>query len=186
MNGKLVVIINGKGGSGKDTMVEEALKEIDGVNVSSITPIKEIARLGGYAGSKDDKDRKFLSDLKALFTEYNELPTRYLLGEYKKFVSNSCLDVCFMHIREPKEIEKMVNALNGECKTILVKGRVDEKSFGNSSDDDVECYDYDYTFFNTKSIKESGKEFTALIKRLVKEAGESGKIMPHGGNPFLG
>jgi len=177
-NKKLVVIINGKGGSGKDTMVEQALMEIDGENVSSITPIKEIARLGGYAGAKDLKDRKFLSDLKKLFTEYNELPTRYLLGEYKKFLADDTKDVLFMHIREPEEIEKMVNLLNGECKTILVKGRVDDKDFGNKSDDDVESYCYDHIFYNTKTIEESGKDFISLVKSLLKEESKM-KEMPH-------
>ena len=178
MQGKLVVIINGKGGSGKDTMVEECLKVVDGVNVSSITPIKEIARLGGYDGAKTDKDRKFLSDLKGLFGEYNELPVRYLMSEYRKFFQNPLQDVCFMHIREPEEIEKMVNLLNGDCATILVKGRVDEKSFGNKSDDDVEKYDYDHIFYNTKSIEEGGKCFTDLIKSLLKSSCER-KDMPH-------
>lgn len=178
MEGKLVVIINGKGGSGKDTMVEQALKEISGINVSSITPIKEIATMGGYAGTKEDKDRKFLSDLKALFTEYNELPCRYLMGEYKKFLASGDKEVCFMHIREPEEIKKMVALLNGECVTILVKGRVDEKSFGNKSDDDVENYPYDHIFYNTKSIEESGNDFTSLIKHIYNTIGEA-EVCPH-------
>ena len=63
---KVVIVINGAGGVGKDTLCELASLHFKVFNVSSITPIKEIASMCGWSGAKDDKSRKFLSDLKLL------------------------------------------------------------------------------------------------------------------------
>ena len=68
---KIVVIINGKGGVGKDTLCDALSSKYTVRNVSSITPIKEIAQLGGWQGGKQNKDRKFLADLKKLFKKRN-------------------------------------------------------------------------------------------------------------------
>ena len=54
---KSVVIINGKGGVGKDTLCEVVAKKYSVRNVSSITPIKEIAKIGGWQGEKGNKDK---------------------------------------------------------------------------------------------------------------------------------
>ena len=102
---KITIIINGKGGAGKDTMCEMAAKHFRTMNVSSIDPIKKIASQNGWNGEKDDKSRKFLADLKKIFTDYNDLPTEYIFGKYKEFLVSDC-EILFVHIREPEEIEK--------------------------------------------------------------------------------
>ena len=45
---KTVIVINGAGGVGKDTLCEFAEKHYKVMNISSITPIKEIAAMCGY------------------------------------------------------------------------------------------------------------------------------------------
>ena len=44
---QLIVIINGKGGAGKDTCIDEISKYYETVNVSSITPVKQAAKILG-------------------------------------------------------------------------------------------------------------------------------------------
>ena len=97
---KLVIVINGSGGVGKDTLCDIAAKHYKVKNISSITPIKKIAADCGWDGQKDDKSRKFLSDLKLLCVEYNDYPTRWALAEYLDF-KNTDEDIMFVHIREP-------------------------------------------------------------------------------------
>ena len=80
---KTVIVINGAGGVGKDTLCELASKHFKVYNVSSITPIKEIASMCGWRGEKDDKARKFLSDLKRLTVEYNDYPTVWAKARYE-------------------------------------------------------------------------------------------------------
>ena len=166
---KLTVIINGKGGAGKDTLCEIASRHFRTMNVSSIDPVKKIAALGGWNGGKDDKSRKFLADLKKLFTDYNDLPTEYIYGKYLDFLSSS-YEILFVHIREPEEIEKFrkkVDKSGGNCKTLLVTSSRCKDSYGNSSDDLVENYNYDYTYHNDGTIADAESEFTELLGRML-------------------
>ncbi len=166
---KTAIVINGKGGVGKDTLCELAAKHFKVKNISSITPIKEIAALCGWRGEKDDKARKFLSDLKRLTVDYNDYPTEWAMNEYGEFLS-SADEIMFIHIREPEEIEKFVKATSGKAKTMLVRGgnRLKKESYGNVSDDCVEDYNYDYYFVNDKDISEAETDFVKLISEIAK------------------
>ena len=164
---KTVIVINGAGGVGKDTLCEFAEKHYKVMNISSITPIKEIAAMCGWSGEKTDKARKFLSDLKALSIEYNDFPTVWATEKYKEFLSSN-FEIMFVHIREAQEIEKFVKATDGEAKTLLVRGgeRMKKSNYGNASDDDVEKYSYDYYFVNDKTLEEAEKEFVNFLNNI--------------------
>ena len=140
---KTVIVINGAGGVGKDTLCEFAEKHFRVMNISSITPIKEVAAMCGWKGEKSDKARKFLSDLKALSIEYNDYPTVWATEQYMKFLSSD-FEIMFVHIREAEEIEKFVAATAGKAKTLLIRGgeRMTKSVYGNASDDRVENYKY--------------------------------------------
>ena len=97
---KLAIVINGAGGVGKDTLCAIAAKKYRVRNVSSITPIKELAARCGWKGEKTDRARKFLSDLKRLTVEFSDLPTEYLTEQYREFLAGD-EQILFAHIREP-------------------------------------------------------------------------------------
>ena len=164
---KTVIVINGAGGVGKDTLCEFAEKHYKVMNISSITPIKEIAKMCGWSGEKTDKARKFLSDLKALSIEYNDFPTVWATEKYNEFISSD-KEIMFVHIREASEILKFVKATEGKAKTLLVRGgeRMKKSNYGNVSDDDVENYEYDFYFVNDKSLEMAEKEFIDFLKNI--------------------
>ncbi len=164
---KTAIVINGKGGVGKDTLCELAAKRFKIKNVSSITPIKEIAALCGWSGEKSDKARKFLSDLKRLTIDYNDFPTAWAVRQYEEFLTSD-EEIMFLHVREPEEIEKFVKATGNAAKTLLIRGgdRMTKTDYGNASDDRVEDYSYDYYFINDKTIEEAEIEFVALLKTI--------------------
>ena len=110
---KIAMVINGAGGVGKDTLCSMAKSAFKVNNISTITPIKHIAKRCGWDGRKDDKARKFLSDLKKLCVEYNDYPTEWAYKIYLDFL-NSDEDILFVHIREPEEIEKFVKTLQNQ------------------------------------------------------------------------
>ncbi len=170
---KLTIIINGSGGVGKDTLCRIAAKQYKVRNISSITPIKEIATLCGWGGEKTDKARRFLADLKALTVGYNDFPSKWLMKEYEDFLTTD-EEILFIHIREPEEIAKFVGLTNGAAKTLLVRGgsRMSGRTtaYGNHADDDVEQYAYDYYFNNDKPLSAIEPIFLRFIASVMRIA----------------
>ncbi len=164
---KIAIVINGAGGVGKDTLCDFAAKHFKVTNISSITPIKEVARLCGWDGQKDDRSRKFLADLKNLCVEYNDYPTAWATEKYNEFVESDS-EILFVHIREPREIEKFVRATENKAKTLLVRGgeRMTKENYGNAADDGVENYNYDFYYVNDKTLEESEEEFCKFISEI--------------------
>lgn len=156
---KLVIVINGSAGVGKDTICETVGRHYRVMNVSSIDPIKRIASENGWNGSKDEKSRRFLADLKQLFVDFNDLPQRYLMERYRDFWGGD-REILFVHIREPQEIAKFKSSVGEGCVTLLVRGRESaRKAWNNAADDAVENYKYDYYYVNCRSLKNMESDF---------------------------
>ncbi len=174
---KLAFVINGKGGVGKDSFCDAVAKVFEVRNISSVDPIKAIARHAGWSGAKEDKDRKFLSDLKQLLTDYNELPTSYCMEEFKKFIASESETIMFIHIREPKEIQKFVDATEGRCLSLLIRRPGIDRVYGNASDDNVENYEYDYIYENNKTLEEMESDVIDFMMNVIEQ--EKRKEFPH-------
>ena len=178
---KTVIVINGKGGCGKDTLCDVAAKEYSVMNVSSITPIKEMAKVIGWVGVKTIEDRKFLSDLKALVSEYNDGANEYLISMAEGFSKNIC-EVMFIHIREPDMIEHFKETLSQRVPGLrvitLLVNRDEQKYtvYGNRADDEVDNYKYDYIFNNNSGLERAGEEFLEFLN--VMKCSESRSIEP--------
>lgn len=167
-----IFIINGSGGVGKDAFIEminliASNQNIRIGNYSSVAKIKDIAKIIGWNGEKSERDRKFLSDLKLLTTEYNNMP----LNDMKRYANNfmNVVDkddarILFLHIREPEEISKAVEEFKKICKvkTILVKRDAIKHITSNMADENVYNYDYDIIINNNgtlEDLKEKAKHF---------------------------
>lgn len=175
---KLVVIINGRGGVGKDTFCNVISDCFNSLNVSSIDPIKDIARSVGWENGKEFKDRKFLADLKQLLVEYNDYPLTYLLGEYKRFVEDEMYQVMFVHIREPKEIEKFKSKVNERCVTLkITRNDLENVVYGNSADDNVDDFEYDYVYHNDTPLESVSLEMLKFFNYILDS--EKMKEFPH-------
>lgn len=162
---KKVIVINGKGGCGKDTLIDGLKDYYRILNVSSIDRIKDIARQCGWVGTKDNKSRAFLSELKRLCIDFNDLPLSEMLTKYKQFKDDNN-ELMFVHIREGVEIDKFKKVV--PCKTLLIRrNKTDSNDYGNKSDDGVESYDYDYYFDNCGDIGVAQGKFKEFIDSIL-------------------
>ncbi len=147
-----IIIINGSGGCGKDQFIEFFKhKKIIVYNISTIDKVKKIAKLMGWNGEKDETSRKFLSDLKSLWINFNS----YIFDDIINFCDskiNSKQTFIFIHCREPEEIKKFKKYFKNKCITLLIK-RPEFILYSNSSDRNVDKYEYDKILFNNKSLK---------------------------------
>jgi hypothetical protein len=168
---KLAIVINGGGGAGKDTLCEFAAKKFKTVNVSSIDPIKKIASENGWNGEKTPEARRFLSELKRIFTEYNDLPTKYIVEKYSDFLRSDA-QLFFVHIREGEQIAHFIEEakkIGPAPASLLVRSSRCSESYGNASDDDVENYPYDLIYQNDLPLEEAESDFIAFIEGVIGE-----------------
>jgi hypothetical protein len=167
-----IFIINGRGGCRKDTFVELCAKHVPKymcLNISTVDKVKEIAKSCGWDGGKEDKDRKFLSDLKALLTEYSDLPHQSVLYSIKMFkggLETFGLDpdeaIIFIHCREPEAVERLRQEL--DAVTVLIRRpALENHAYGNASDDGVENYHYNFTIFNDGTLEDLEGWAVALL-----------------------
>lgn len=173
-----VVVVNGAPGSGK-TSFEQAGIEYLGYKSckmrSTVDKVKKIAELCGWNGEKDLKSRKFLSDLKDILTEYNDLPHRDIVDFLEDWKQQASFNGSFYHkhvlfvdSREPEDIERFKQELNAT--TLLIRrADAEGQSTSNHADANVFNYNYDYIINNDGTLDDLAKEVKKFIDLLFKE-----------------
>jgi hypothetical protein len=167
MDKKIKVIINGSAMVGKDTFVEYCQKISRHIlpiySFSSVDKVKEAALILGWDGRKDEKGRKFLSDLKDLSSQYDG-PLNYMKEELYKLEGSF---LAFFMIREPNEIKKFCEKVDG-VQTLLIK-RDTKIHFNNHADIEIENYPYDFIIENNGDLEELRvKAYSFLLSILGK------------------
>ena len=167
-----LIIVNGMPTSGKSTFVEFCINKLGrwGREISTVDFVKDIAKQAGWNGEKNLKNRKFLSDLKDLLTEWGDVPYKKIEEAYNDF--NFELNqygveghraFLFVHCREPEEIQKFKDKLN--AKTVLIRrAAVENKEQSNHADSEVFNFDYDITIENNGNLKELRSKAEGFIE----------------------
>lgn len=168
---KRIFIINGSGGAGKDTVCAMAAERYAVRNISSITPIVEIARFAGWDGEKTPAARRMLSRLKEVFTEYNDLSLRYCMDALHAFQQSASDQILFVHIREAEEIARFRAAAGSSCRTLLIRraSLTARGKLGNRSDDCVEAYAYDAVIENDGTLEQLRERVHAFLEASFAE-----------------
>ena len=167
---KQIYITNGMARCGKDTFAKFLNDIVPTLKYSSIDKVKDIAKLCGWDGGKTEKDRKFLSDLKLLTTEYSNMAFEAIKSKVNEFLEDSQYVVMLIDIREPAEIEKAKTAFG--AKTILIENKNVKTISSNMADANVFNYTYDYTVKNNGTLddfRENVKEFVSTVIQNGKE-----------------
>ena len=175
---KKVYITSGVGRSGKDTFCEFVGKYIPTYKYSIIDLPKEAAKLLGWDGGKTEKDRKFLSDIMDLSTEYNDSPFRDVLLVVADFENNLIEDeVLFIDMRDPKDIARAVEVFGAE--TILIRNPNVEKIESNHADANVEDYEYDYIIENDGTLDQLDMMAKFFVREIICWNEVKGGEKPH-------
>ena len=155
---------------GKDTFAKFLNDIVPTLKYSSIDKVKDIAKLCGWDGGKTEKDRKFLSDLKLLTTEYSNMAFEAIKSKVNEFLEDPEHVVMLIDIREPAEIEKAKIAFG--AKTILIENKNVKTISSNMADANVFNYTYDYTVKNNGTLddfRENVEEFVSTVIQNGKE-----------------
>lgn len=185
-----VVIINGKPQSGKDTFCKYAQGYCDDdesantLIISSVDPLKEMLTQLGWDGTKTDKIRDMLMDMKQLWVQNQDGPTMFLFNNILEF-HKACTgedNIVFVHIREPEEIKKLVDALTGfesmgiDVISLLVirEGGEDtqnQPAETRRSDDEalINSYEYDVTINNDEDLIKLQELAAEFVDKLLED-----------------
>ena len=136
--------------SGKDTFVSFVSKYATTTNFSSVDFVKDVARFAGWNGEKDPRSRLFLSKLKELLAEYDDIPYKKIAEEIHWFKNQPEQELLFIHIREPGEIARIVRDFG--AMTVLVKRSNNQQVVSNDSDTQPNLFNV-FTFgFSSNNI----------------------------------
>lgn len=185
-----VVVINGMPGCGKTTFEQmcsdicdpfavDSAKHISGFTegrvlgvdiCSTVDFVKVVARHCGWDGTKDLKNRKFLSDLKDLLTEWDDVPfKRIQIRANVRAKSGADIDwILFVDCREPVEIQKLKERLNAT--TVLIRRpQIENNETSNHADSEVFNYKYDLEIWNESGLDDLKKLAESFIEYMKKE-----------------
>ena len=177
-----IICINGMPRSGKSTFVEKSLGILGswGYEISTVDFVKEVAKYCGWNGEKTPKDRKFLSDLKDMLAEWNDVPFNKIkhgiyyefLGTFRQFDIDTDKCIAFVHSREPEELQRFKDELG--AKTLLIRRKaVENAEQSNHADANVFNFEYDYTIENNGDLDELELKANEFICQLLNEVWES-------------
>lgn len=161
-----VIVINGMPRSGKDTFVSFVSKYATTTNFSSVDFVKDVARFAGWNGEKDPRSRLFISKLKELLAEYDDIPYKKIAEEIHWFKNQPEQELLFIHIREPGEIARIVRDFG--AMTVLVKRSNNQQVVSNDSDKYTESYNYDFVLNNDSdldALDAKARGFVNYLKR---------------------
>lgn len=185
-----VVIINGKPQSGKDTFCKYAQGYCDDdesantLIISSVDPLKEMLTQLGWDGTKTNKIRDMLMDMKQLWVQNQDGPTMFLFNNILEF-HKACTgedNIVFVHIREPEEIKKLVNALTGfesmgidVISLLIIRGSGEDTpnqpAETRRSDDEalINNYEYDVTINNDEDLIKLQELAAEFVDKLLED-----------------
>lgn len=163
---KLVFVVNGKPRAGKDTFAMILNRYMDVYKYSAVTKVKEIATLCGWDGQKEERDRKFLHELKMLTSEYSDMSHQDVVNEINKYRNGEIeADVFVVDVREPEDIKRLVEEVG--ALTIFIENNNVPAITSNAADANVENFEYDFVIPNNGTMKEFEDEIKLFMEFLM-------------------
>lgn len=146
-----IFIINGIGGSGKDTFIEQLKiinKNLIIHNLSTIDPVREMVHSKGVVENKTSKVyRQLLHDTKMSWVKECDGAFNYISDKINSIKDSH--SIVFIHSREVDEIARFKE--NFKATTILLKSNNIKNNECDSVLNQINEYKYDINLFNNFS-----------------------------------
>lgn len=171
-----IFIVNGAPRCGKTSFESYVKLEGEKYNLivsiySTIDFVKEIARSCGWDGSKTLVNRKFLSDLKDLLTQWGDVPFKKTLEWLEELDVrlwerdiNAKQSVVFIDCREPSEIRKLC-AVTGAKSILIRRWEAENEETLNHADRDILDYNYDIVIDNNGDLEHLRQQVIKFIEK---------------------
>ena len=171
---KTVLIVNGKPRAGKDTFVELLSYMIPVYKYSIVEKVKCVALDCGWKGKKEERDRKFLYELKKLTDEYSDMSFIDVYEKIEAFAKDEIKEVLFaVDIRDPEDIE-MMKELTGAFTVFIENENVPEIT-SNPADANVANYEYDFVIKNNGTMDDYKREVYNFLMALLQKIDMEGE-----------
>ena len=177
------VIINGLGGCGKSTFIELCQEYCDNPDnlkahnwmvseLSTVDFVKEVARICGWKGKKDKKDREFLHDLKEDMEKWDNIPNKKVLEDAENIIKNylGLNHLFFVNIREPQSIESFSQLVMEQGYETPIKILMESNMSSNEVDsiaEEINKIKYDRIYKNNGTLKDLANTAEDFIEEII-------------------
>ena len=179
MEKKLVVVINGAPGIGKDTFIEKCKDYIADhyysikiYNFSSIQPAVDLAREYHWNTRKDPTSRNMLAEIKQYLDKWFDASFKYITQKIHN-INDYILSIIFVHIREPENIDKLKEYYKDnkmvEFITLYIESDDYKIQEGITNSSDLNTGNYDYDFRLEVPRVENKEDIDTVVKELASE-----------------
>lgn len=140
--------------------------------LSTVDFVKEVARICGWKGKKDKKDREFLHDLKEAMEKWDNIPNKKVLEDAENIIKNylGLNHLFFVNIREPQSIESFSQLVMEQGYETPIKILMESNMSSNEVDSIVQkikSIKYDRIYKNNGTLKDLANTAGEFVEEII-------------------
>ena len=140
--------------------------------LSTVDFVKEVARICGWKGKKEKKDREFLHDLKEAMEKWDNIPNKKVLEDAENIIKNylGLNHLFFVNIREPQSIESFSQLVMEQGYETPIKILMESNMSSNEVDSivqEIKSIKYDKIYKNNVTLKDLTNTAGDFIEEII-------------------
>ena len=140
--------------------------------LSTVDFVKEVARICGWKGEKEKKDREFLHDLKEAMEKWDNIPNKKVLEDAENIIKNylGLNHLFFVNIREPQSIESFSQLVMEQGYETPIKILMESNMPSNEVDSivqEIKSIKYDKIYKNNGTLKDLANTAGDFIEEII-------------------
>ena len=140
--------------------------------LSTVDFVKAVARICGWKGKKDKKDREFLHDLKESMEKWDNIPNKKVLEDAENIIKNylGLNHLFFVNIREPQSIESFSQLVMEQGYETPIKILMESNMSSNEVDSivqEIKSIKYDRIYKNNGTLKDLANTAGDFIEEII-------------------